>query len=160
MDDVERFVFSLLSRPTIVEQPLDVDVCEGMDAGFSVTAVGTGVLHYQWRLGCDPVGEDGPDLLLPSVTLAEHDLRVTCDVFDDIGTLGSVPVALRVWPAAMGDGDRSGTVDGLDIGPFVRIILGVAPDEQSVSECAYDFDASGFVDVDDVPLFVEALIAG
>ncbi len=160
MGDMERFVHFLLSRPTIVEQPLDLDVCGGMAAGFSVTAVGTGVLHYQWRLGCNPVGEDGPDLLLPSVTLAEHDMRVTCDVFDDIGHVRSVPVAMRVWPAATGDGDRSGTVDGLDIAPFVRIIMGVAPDEQAVSECTYDFDASGFVDLDDVPPFVEILIAG
>lgn len=156
--DVERFVHLLLSHPTIVEQPAVADICEGMDASFSVVAVGAGVLHYQWRHGCSPVGGDSPDLVLSNGTVAEHDTLVTCDVFDDIGQVGSLPAALRVWPAATGDGDRNGTVDGLDIAPFVEILLGGGPDTPAATQCAYDFDASGLVDPDDIPPFIVILV--
>lgn len=42
-------VLTVIVPPTIVSQPADTGVGPEMNATFSVTAVGTGTLHYQWR---------------------------------------------------------------------------------------------------------------
>ena len=43
-------VLTVIVPPTIVVQPADTGVGSGMSATFSVTAVGTPVLQYQWQL--------------------------------------------------------------------------------------------------------------
>ncbi len=42
-------MLTVIVPPTIVVQPADTGVGSGMNATFSVTAVGTGTLQYQWR---------------------------------------------------------------------------------------------------------------
>jgi len=42
-------LLTVIVPPTILVQPADKGVGSGMDATFSVTAVGTGTLQYQWR---------------------------------------------------------------------------------------------------------------
>src|SRR5207247_6136916 len=66
------------------------------NATFSVGAIGNGNVRYQWRLnGGDIPGATGPTLTIPNVTLTNegmYDVVVT----DDIGSITSVPVRLRV----------------------------------------------------------------
>lgn len=64
-------------RPVITEQPVSPSglILAGTPHTFSVTATGTGPLQYTWEKIQKPanlvVGTDSPDLLLPSVTLAD-----------------------------------------------------------------------------------------
>src|SRR5659263_269234 len=37
-------------RPRIVSQPSNMDICEGSDAYFQVTARGHGTLSYRWQV--------------------------------------------------------------------------------------------------------------
>lgn len=59
---------------------------------------------------------------------------------------------------AQGDINGDGVADGLDIAPFIDIVLGAVP-----SDCTLrsgDLDGSEAVDFDDVPLFVTTLLEG
>jgi hypothetical protein len=65
-------------------------------ATFSVTAVGSGELRYQWRFkGNDLPGENAPTLTIPSIDLSKdglYDVMVT----DASGTIASPPARLTV----------------------------------------------------------------
>ncbi len=70
-------------------------------ASFSVVAVGTGLLRYQWRFnGADLPGQTGPSLTVANVDLAKdgiYDVRIT----DDVGAVLSNPARLTVLVSPM-----------------------------------------------------------
>ena len=61
-------VLTVLVPPAITAQPTNLNVVEGANAGFSVTAAGTSPLSYQWQFnGADVIGATGTSLTLTSV---------------------------------------------------------------------------------------------
>jgi len=66
------------------------------NANFTVVAIGSGTIHYQWRFNGVPInGETGPGLIVPNVDLSNngnYDVTVT----DDIATLVSRSARLTV----------------------------------------------------------------
>jgi endonuclease I len=81
----------------------------------------------------------------------DHPEWVEC-IFDDECGCG-------MFNVVVGSGDVNGDefVDGRDIGPFVEELLN--PTAPSPTACRADMDANGDVEVADIPLFVNALIA-
>lgn len=84
------------SGPDIHIQPVDVTTCVGGDARFSVGASGVGLLHFDWTLSGDPVGDDNPILELKSVGMQSDGAEILCNVRDDIGLTVSQAAILYV----------------------------------------------------------------
>ncbi|MES2555873.1 MAG: ice-binding family protein [Bacteroidota bacterium] len=58
-DDTSNFVsLTILFPPSIITQPVDMTVCSGDSAAFTVAATGSN-LTYQWRLGAVPIINGG-----------------------------------------------------------------------------------------------------
>ncbi|MFN7020870.1 MAG: immunoglobulin domain-containing protein [Phycisphaerales bacterium] len=87
---------TVTSLPILTVDPSPQSVCLGQSAMFSVTAVGSPPLIYQWRKnGIDIPGADSSTYTIPAVSaadLADYSCRVTnpCDFAD------SVPAALTL----------------------------------------------------------------
>jgi hypothetical protein len=81
---------------TITQQPTNLTIPTRSNATFSVTAIGTGTLHYQWRFnGTILPNATHPTLLITNAQLSEagnYDVLVT----DDIGTATSQTAVLVV----------------------------------------------------------------
>jgi hypothetical protein len=91
-----RALLSVLIPPSITSQPAGRTVAAGSNVTFSVTAAGTGTLHYQWRRsGTDVPGATGSSLLLPAVSVDQSgDYQVL--VSDSVGSALSQPATLVV----------------------------------------------------------------
>ena len=61
--------------PSIDISPADQAVCEGDTAVFTVVAMGSGTLHYQWRQDGVDVGDDDATLTLENVPLSDDGRR-------------------------------------------------------------------------------------
>jgi len=93
--------------PVIAVQPQPIEVYEGQDAGFSVTA--TGATGYQWQTSPNNstwtnVGTDSSNYTIPATVRTTHDaLYVRCRVTNATGTADSNSVQVSVWnPLALG----------------------------------------------------------
>lgn len=89
--------------PSISIQPQDTEVSDGEAAVFSVTAIGTGVLFYQWYLvngggdGRDsPVGSNSSTYDTGAVTTENTGQQYYVIITDDIGSTRSNTVTLTV----------------------------------------------------------------
>jgi len=82
--------------PTITVQPADTTVALGANAVFTVTATGSGVLHYQWFKGMAAVGTDSSTLTLTAVLCVDHLATVSCVVSDDCGLVLSTSATLTI----------------------------------------------------------------
>jgi formylglycine-generating enzyme required for sulfatase activity len=87
---------TVLAPPIIMQRPLGLNVAEDAPAVFSVTAVGSGTLSYQWRKR---------GVLIPGATSATYTIsavkRTDAGIYDVqvtnlVGSVRSVPVALVV----------------------------------------------------------------
>ncbi len=68
-------VLTVMIPPTIMVQPDDTGVGSGMNATFSVTAVGSGMLQYQWRFsGTNVAGATGSSYTVNNVQTANAGL--------------------------------------------------------------------------------------
>lgn len=82
--------------PVITAHPVSAGVCSGTSGSLSVTATGTGTLHYAWYRGASgdtstPMGTDSPALSTPPVTaVVSYWVRVT----DDEGSVDSLAATL------------------------------------------------------------------
>ncbi len=84
------------TAPLIVFPPLAQSATVGSTAQFSVSAVGSGVLSYQWSLGKTPIsGASSPTLLIASVKASDAG-AYTVTVTNAVGTLVSAPVSLTI----------------------------------------------------------------
>ena len=115
-------------RPTITQQPQNVEVCAGPNAAatFGITATGTGPLSYLWyRDGAAITGATSDTLTLSNVQPADSGAQFTCEVTDQCGAMTSDPATLTV-----------------NIGPTIQI--------QPVGQAACDGDPSLTLSVDAV----------
>ena len=88
---------SVVDAPTITLQPQSYTVLQGTDVVFSVTAVGTAPLSYQWLANCTrPIsGATSPTLRLKNV--GPLDSGTYCvTISNTLGVVSSQPAALRV----------------------------------------------------------------
>ena len=163
----------------IVEQPQNAETCAGGGASFAVAANGTAALAYQWEIETSPgiwTALDVVPTALPcggmasaaSPTAATTQVSVTpcagvsqyavrCVVTNSCGSATSAAAVLTVHPAGSGDGNVSGTTDGLDIQQFVEILIGGGV--PGAGYCACDMTGNGVVDSADLPGFVSLLTA-
>jgi hypothetical protein len=88
------------SGPTITVQPASVSLVRNTSAAFSVTATGTGTLHYQWakKLQAGAFGNVGTDANSYSYTATTDFDSVKVTVTDDGGSLASNTVYTHIYP--------------------------------------------------------------
>ena len=106
-------VLTVLGPPVIKTQPVSATITRGTSTTFSLTAVGSGTLTYQWRKGGTAItGATKSSLLLASVAdsaLGSYD----CVVSNSYGSTISASASLSFLSATTGDyrlaGDRAGT---------------------------------------------------
>jgi hypothetical protein len=87
------------SAPVITAHPGNQTVYLGQQASFSVSATGTGTLHYQWKDDGSNVGTDN-STYAPTPALSDSGSLIRCDVSDDNGTAQSDNAVLIVLPSA------------------------------------------------------------
>lgn len=81
---------------TILTQPQPTNVSPNAAAGFTVTAIGTGPLRYQWMFnGAAIPDETNASMVIPNVQVA-HDGDYSVEIFDDGGAGSSMPARLAV----------------------------------------------------------------
>jgi len=150
----------VLLAPWIVDEPESAVVCEGDSVSFTVEACGTPPLAYQWKFnGGDILGANGKTYTIPMVAESDEG-QYTCQVSNMAGAALSAAAQLTVWPTGTGDVSADTRVDGLDIQPFIEVMLtSTTPAVPGQRMCAADMDGDGDVDMDDVPLFVAALLS-
>lgn len=92
-------IFSLLlAGPNITDQPDDVTATlpNPGSATFSITATGTGTLHYQWKKNGSNVGTDSNSYTASGLAMADDKSIITCVVSDDAGSSTSREALLTV----------------------------------------------------------------
>lgn len=83
--------------PSITAHPAAQSVFVGAPATFTVTAVGTAPLAYQWRRGGDPLpGQTGPTLTLTNLQLADSGAAFDVVVTNSFGATPSAVATLTV----------------------------------------------------------------
>ena len=87
--------------PTISAQPQSTTVYQGQTANFTVTASGTGTLHYQWKDDGSNVGADSSSYTTAATVLGDNGAQITVDVTDDNGTTSSSAATLTVIPTGI-----------------------------------------------------------
>lgn len=126
--------------PSIVTPPLDRSVAIGQSVTFTVEAVGTPVLTYQWRKSSSPIsGATNASYTIPSAQLT-HAGSYDCVVTNGTGSIPSAPATLTVltpaaaWANSFGldasvPGFASADTDGDGIANLFEYVLGGNPTE-------------------------------
>ncbi len=84
------------TSPLILAAPLPQSAIVGSTAQFSVTAVGSGALSYQWSLNSAPIsGASASTLSIASVKAADAG-AYTVTVTNSVGSIVSAPVSLTI----------------------------------------------------------------
>ncbi|MHB8304342.1 MAG: hypothetical protein ACYDC6_16260 [Acidobacteriaceae bacterium] len=101
----------------IIEQPADASTPLGQPATFTVKAVGTGTLSYQWsRNGTAIPGATGASYTTPAVTAGDTGSTFLVTVRDGNASVTSNPAKLTVGPRSPAAGDlRFQLVDSLAV---------------------------------------------
>ena len=90
------------AAPVIRVQPLATTVSVGMQASFSVAAIGTAPLTYQWmRDGSAIAGATGATYLTPAAAMSDNGASYAVTVANALGQAGSTAAALLVSPDAL-----------------------------------------------------------
>lgn len=90
----------------IIEQPADASTPLGQPATFTVKAVGTGTLSYQWsRNGTVLAGATGVSYTTPAVTVGDTGSKFVVTVQDGSAEVTSNPATLAVGPRSPAAGD-------------------------------------------------------
>jgi len=90
-------IYATDSAPSIVTQPSNLTVSAGSPAAFSVTAIGSGPLSYNWRRNGVNIEWAGfPGLQLPAVSQSDNGAVFTVEVTSWWGTVTSAPAKLTV----------------------------------------------------------------
>ena len=102
-------------EPSITVQPSDQTVTEGDVATFSVTAVGTTPISYQWqRDGEDITDATNADYTTPATTLDDSGAEFVCIVSNAFGSVTSDTATLTVNSSGCPDTDQDGLDDCLE----------------------------------------------
>ena len=100
---------SLRRGPNITSHPVSVETSEGGNATFSVEAVGSGLVTYQWVSGILLLaGKTSPTLTIEQVN-ASHAGEYSVIVTDSTGTIQSRPAILSVTTLSSHPADLSPT---------------------------------------------------
>lgn len=86
--------------PSITAQPQNQTVYTDQTANFTITATGTGTLHYQWKDDGSNVGTDSSSYTTGAATPSDNGSLITCVVTDDIGSTASDAALLTVIATA------------------------------------------------------------
>jgi hypothetical protein len=132
------------SQPTLGDLDGDFDV-DGADFAIFLAAYGRCTGAPQYNAAAD-INADG------CVTLVDYQQWLQC-----YRNYNNSPFAPPPKPSDLGDMNADGAVDGLDIQPFVDVVLNPAAAgfrERFVT----DFNADGQTDAADVAPFVQALM--
>ncbi|MBB5057277.1 hypothetical protein HDF16_001962 [Granulicella aggregans] len=107
--------------PTITNQSLDESVDSGSPAIFTVAAIGTGVLSYQWQKNGVPItGATQPGYTIPATVLSDSGSSFNVVISSALGTARSLPAKLNVvhvqapqtsFVAMTGSDSSPGTID-------------------------------------------------
>lgn len=89
-----------VSPPVITVPPSKQTKYVGDTATFSVTATGTGVLHYQWKDDGSNVGTDSNSYTTATLVSGDNGSIITCVVTDDVGSTTSNGAVLYVLPTS------------------------------------------------------------
>ncbi len=87
--------------PQITQQPQDASISLVQGATFSVTAAGSGTLHYRWEKNGMEVGGDSASLHLTGLELTDTGAAVVCYVSNACGTVASRTAILEVTPPSI-----------------------------------------------------------
>jgi hypothetical protein len=91
------------TAPSITTQPADQTVTVGANATFTVAAIGTAPLSYQWqRNGADIAGANAASYTLTNVQLADNGALFRVVVSNSAGSVTSNAATLTVNPAPSG----------------------------------------------------------
>lgn len=90
-----------LIAPTVINQPLSQNVIENKDATFTVTALGSPTLNYQWWLlesdrWVEIPGATGASYTVKNVKNSEDGMKYRCSISNSVGTVISNEVVLNV----------------------------------------------------------------
>jgi hypothetical protein len=107
------FSVGVATAPVIVDQPVDLAVAPGATASFTVVAVGSLPLAYQWRLdGVDIPGATASTYTRPSIAPADHERVLSVRVTNLQGSVTSAAAALRVLPVVTAQPASLSRIDG------------------------------------------------
>jgi hypothetical protein len=85
------------NSPTITNQSSDQTVANGGSAIFTVAAIGTGTLSYQWQRNGQPIpGATQPTYIIPATGAADSGASFGVQVSNALGQVRSVPSLLTV----------------------------------------------------------------
>lgn len=93
-------VLPAAAGPTINTHPQNSTVYQGQTANFTISATGTGTLHYQWKDDGSNVGTDSNSYTTAATVLGDNGAQITCVVTDDNGNATSNAATLTVIPTA------------------------------------------------------------
>ncbi|MGR3812202.1 Ig-like domain-containing protein [Jiulongibacter sp. NS-SX5] len=113
-------VVTVNPKTKISSQPQNVEVCEGANASFSVTATGHGTLSYQWKKDGVNIGTNAATLELENLSSSDHNAKITCVVSGDCGdstsaeaiiTVNALPLAPVVSDTAFCQNSTAGPIE-------------------------------------------------
>ena len=144
--------------PSISAQPAGQDACEGGMVTFSVTAAGTPPITFQWLKDGGPIGgETNDSLTIDPVTLGDA-ANYSVVVNDLCGLAFSNIATLTVFSTGGGDVNGDGLTNGRDIQMFADILINSPAGPPSQGFCAADMSGNGLAGIEDIALFVQALL--
>ncbi len=153
IDDVEIWGLNMCAGATITGQPTSQTKCIGQSATFTVTAVGTSPLSYQWRKGGSSIdGATSNSYTITSVASGDAG-SYDCLVGNDCGDATSNAALLTV--VHRGDMNCDGRVTFADIDLFVQALSGESA--WTHPPCPWlngDCDGNGRVTFADIDPFV------
>jgi M6 family metalloprotease-like protein len=161
-------ILTVLSAPSITQQPAGGTVPVPEPAVLSTLATGGGTLTYQWRKNGTDLHDGGrisgatsPTLTMSPTWMSDsgsYDVVVT----NDCGSVTSDQATLTVTGLG-GDLNCDGTIDFDDVNPFVLAVTDQAAYEAAYPDCNWlngDCNDDGYVDFDDINPFVVILSGG
>ncbi|TWT44015.1 Endoglucanase C precursor [Phycisphaerae bacterium RAS1] len=164
----DTWIYQGPSAPLIIQQPMDVAVSSGQMAAFSVQVGTVPAPSYQWRRSGANLVDDGRIVGATTASLTIHDAQpADAGSYDVVlsnacGTQTSSAAVLTVQPAAaQGDLNCDGSVNVLDINPFVLALSDPAAYAGLYPGCMIengDINGDGSVDVLDINPFVALLL--
>jgi hypothetical protein len=89
-------ILTFNTGPSIEQQPSDTIVDVDSDAVFTITAIGSKPLHYQWKKNGSVVGEDSNELILPNVQSEDNNAKITCEITNNCGNVISRTATLTI----------------------------------------------------------------
>ena len=96
---VVSYVVTAGAGPTITAQPVNVTVCVGSSASFTVTALG--VTTYQWQVNGVNAGTNSATFTIPVTNASQNGSTIQCTLTGQCGTTisGTVTLTINSAPA-------------------------------------------------------------